>query len=137
MTTNTPAVLPPSRDDPRQVENTLRKRVRWNDPGIATGIAFANSIPMGAFITRVLVEVITGFNGTTPVLSVGSNANIDNLATGADITEATPGINDPTRGLGRSIPAAADQTPKVKLLITDTTAGEAEICITYAGSAPT
>lgn len=137
MTTNTPAVLPPSRDDPRQVENTLRLRFQWNTPGVATGINFANSIPKGAFITRVLIEVITGFNGTTPVMSVGTNGTIDNLATGADIVEATPGINDPTRGLGRSIPAAADVTPKVKLLITDTTAGEAEVCITYAGSAPT
>lgn len=137
MTTNTPAPLPPTRDDPRQVSNTLRKRVRYNDPGIAGGLAFANSIPKGAFIMRVLVEIITTFDGT-PVLTVGTNAsNYDNLANAADVNEGATGINDPTRGLGRSIPANGPVTPFVKLAATAPSQGEAEILIEFAGSAPT
>ena len=43
--------------------------------GISTGIAFANSLPAGAFITGVFVEIVTAFNATlTNVLTVGTVA---------------------------------------------------------------
>jgi len=63
-----------ARQDPRQVVNTLKKTVNYNDPGIATGVAFDNYLPQNAFIENVLTEVVVAFNaGTTNVLTAGTN----------------------------------------------------------------
>lgn len=137
MATNTAQVLPPSRNDPRQVVNTLKKTVNWNDLGIGSGVAFDNSLPEGAFITGVWVEIVTPFNAvTTNVLTVGTNAaTYNNLVAAADINEAVAGVTWVSRGLGQSIALAAAITPYAMYTQTGgaATAGQAVILITYEG----
>ncbi len=137
MATGTAAVLPPARQDPRQVENSLKKTVNFNDAGIATGVAFDNSLPAGAFITGVFVEIVTVFNaGTTNVLTAGTNStSYNNLVAAGDVNEAATGVTQVTRGLGQSIALAADITPYAMYTQTGgaATTGQAVIVITFEG----
>ena len=136
MATNTTPALPPVRLDPRQVANELSITVNYNDASVGTGINFANSLPAGARILDVQVEVITAFNaGTTNVLTVGTNAGVNNIVASTDVNAGSTGVTKVTRGLGRSITAGADKTPQVKFAQTGTaaTAGQAVITITYDG----
>ncbi|MFA6267676.1 MAG: hypothetical protein WC670_18410 [Pseudolabrys sp.] len=126
-----------ARLQPRQVVNTWRKQVNYNDAGIGSGVAGV-VLPIGAFILRVLVEIVTAFNAaTTNVLTVGTNsATYNDIVAAGDVDEATAGVYDVTRGLGRSLTAAADTT--VYVMYTQTgdaaTAGQAEIVIEYEGN---
>lgn len=140
MPTNTPATVPPPRQDSRQVTNTLKKIVNFNDPGIASGVAFDNglpSYPQGAFITRVLVEIVAVFNaGTTNVLTVGTNATTYNdIVNAGDVNEALLGVTDVVRALGRSIAASGDKVIFAKFTQTGTaaTTGQAVIVIEFEG----
>lgn len=136
MTTNTSPALPPSRRDPRQVANTLKRLINYNDVDVALA-AFANSLPLGANITDVQVEVITAFNaGTTNVLTVGTNsASYNNIVAAADVDETAIAVTKVTRGLGQSIAAAAEKPVYAKYAQTGTaaTAGQALVTITYEG----
>lgn len=138
MTTNTTASNPAARQDPRQVTNTLKKTINWSDPGIATGVAFFNALPQGAFITGVWVEVITAFNGTGPALSIGTNSTaFDNIVAAGDVDEATVGVYQVLKGLGRSIAALADMVVYAKLAVSGSpSAGQAVIVIQYEGGWP-
>lgn len=137
MTTNTAPASPPARQDPRQVLNTLTKTVNFNDPGISAGVAFAASLPQGAFIVDVMVEIVTPFNAaTTNVLTVGTNTPTNNnIVNAADVNEAVAGVYIAGRGLGRSLTAAAEIP--VFAMYTQTgaaaTTGQAVIVITYTG----
>ncbi len=135
MATNTAGVQ--IRQDPRQVANTLKKTVNFNDLGIASGLAFEEYLPIGAFILSVLVDVVTAFNaGTTNILTVGSNATTyNNLINSTDVNEAVAGVYDVTRGLGRSITATAVQNMFAKYTQTGAaaTTGQAIIIIVYDG----
>lgn len=137
MATDTAQVVPPARQDPRQVVNSLKKTVNFNDAGISTGLAFDNSIPAAAFILSVLVEIVTVFNAvTTNVLTVGTNSSTyNNMVSAADVNEAATGVTLVTRGLGRSITASADLTPYAMYTQTGTaaTTGQAIIVITFDG----
>jgi len=135
MATGTQGVVP--RQDPRQVSNTLKKTVNFNDVGIAAGLPFENWIPQAAFIIRVLCEIVTVFNaGTTNVLTVGSNAaNYDNIINAGDVNEAAVAVTDVTRALGRSLTAAGNIRPYAKYTQTGgaATTGQAVILIEYEG----
>lgn len=137
MATNTAAILPPPRQDPRQVLNTLRKTVNFNDVGIAAGVAFDNSLPQSSFIGRVLVEIVTAFNAaTTNVLTVGTNStNYDNIVNAGDINETVVGVTEVPRSYGRGLTAAADVTPFAKYTQTGTaaTTGQAIISMWFDG----
>lgn len=137
MATNTAPVAPPVRQDPRQVVNTLKKRFQFNTAGIATGVAFDNSLPMGAVITTVLVEIITAFNAaTTNVLTVGTNSSTyNNLVAASDVNEGATGTTRVDRGIGGAIMRAAELTPYVMYTQSGTaaTTGDAEVTITYEG----
>lgn len=126
-----------ARQDPRQVLNTLKKTVNYNDPGIGTGVAFDNPLPQNAFIENVLVEVVVAFNAvTTNVLTVGTvGAAYNNIVAAADVNEALAGVYQATRGLGRSLTAAGDVLPYAMYTQTGTaaTAGQAIIVIFYEG----
>lgn len=136
MTTNTQPVLPPSRRDPRQVANTLRRTINFNDPDVLAG-TFANSLPLGANILQVQVEIVTVFNGgSTNVLTVGTNATTYNdLVAAADVNEAATGVTLVTRGLGQSIALTAEKAVAAKYTQTGTpaTTGKAIITILYEG----
>lgn len=136
MTTGTLGVA--ARQDPRQVVNTLKKTINWNDSGLTNAgvlasVNFDNSLPIGAFISRVLVEIVTTFNGGG-ILTVGTvAAAYNNLVAAADVNEAVAGVYDVTRGLGRGLTAAADITPVATLTQNGATQGQAIILIEYEG----
>ena len=136
MTTNTAQVLPPVRQDPRQVANTLKKTVNFNDPNITTGVAFDNSLPAGAVILQVMVEIVTVFNAvTTNVLTVGTVATAyNNIVAAGDVNEAATGVTLVTRGLGQSL-TAADVVPFAMYTQSGTaaTTGQAVITILFEG----
>lgn len=103
-----------ARQDPRQVSNTLKKTVNWNDNASGVAAPMANYLPMGAFITLCQVEVVTVFNGTTPTISVGTNATTyNNIVAAGDVTWTAAAVTPVTRGLGRSLTAAGDVLPQV------------------------
>lgn len=135
MPTNT--VGSQNRQDPRQVTNTLKKIVNYNDVGASTGNAFAQYLPQGAFITSVLCEIVTAFNaGTTNPLTVGTNSpSFNNIIAAGDNTPGTPGVYAATRALGRSIANAGDVLPVAMYAPTGTAAstGQAVIVIEYEG----
>lgn len=124
-----------ARQDPRQVVNTLKKTVNWNDNASAVAAAFANYLPRGAFISRVLMEVVTTFNGTSPSLVVGTvGAAYNNIIATGDVNLAAVGIYDATRALGRSLANAADVLPFALYTATGSpTQGQAVIVIEYEG----
>lgn len=135
MPTNT--VGSQNRQDPRQVTNTLKKIVNYNDVGVSTGNAFAQYLPQGAFITSVLCEIVTAFNagGTNP-LTVGTNSpSFNNIIAAGDNTPGTPAVYDATRGLGRSLTAAGDVLPVAMYAPTGgaPTTGQAVIVIEFEG----
>ena len=102
-----------ARQDPRQVTNTLKKTINWNDAATGVAVPFANYLPQNAFLTGVWVEVVTLFNGTTPTLTVGTNpTTYNNIVAAADVTwtAAAAAINI-ARGLGRALTAAGDVLP--------------------------
>jgi len=126
-----------ARQDPRQVANTLKKTINWNDPGVIAGTPFDNPLPQNAFILRVLVEIVVAFNAaTTNVLTVGTvGATYNNIVAAADVNEAVAGVYDVTRALGRALTAAADVLPYAQYTQTGTaaTAGQAIIVIEFEG----
>lgn len=124
-----------ARQDPRQVVNTLKKTVNWNDNASAVAAAFANYLPKGAFITRVLMEVVTTFNGTSPTLVVGTvGTAYNNMIAAGDVNLAAAGIYDATRALGRSLASAADVLPFALYTATGSPSqGQAVIVIEYEG----
>ena len=137
MATNTPPAYPQARRQAWQVTNTLKKTVNFNDPNIASGVAFDESLPAGAFIISVTVEIVTAFNaGTTNVLTIGTNgATYNNIVASGDVTPGTPSVAQPTRGLGRSLAASAETPVFAKYTQTGTaaTAGQAVVVIEYEG----
>ncbi len=127
-----------ARQDPRNVSNTIRKTVNFNDTGIGTGVAIGpDALPQGAFILGVWVEIVTVFNAvTTNVLTVGTNAtSYNNIVNAGDVNEAATGVTMVTRGLGRSLAAAADTQVFVMYTQTGTaaTTGQAVIVIEFEG----
>lgn len=134
MATGTAAIIPPARQDPRQVANTLRHTINWDDAGVAAGVPFANSLPQGAFILDVLVEIVTTFDGNAPVLTVGTvGPAYNNIVAAADVNEGAAAVTRVTTGLGRGLAAAGDVTPFAKLALDGATKGQAVIAILYEG----
>lgn len=137
MATGTAQVSPPVRRDSRQLVNSLKKTVNFNDAGIATGVAFDNSLPQGSFITQVLCEIVTVFNAaTTNVLTVGTvAAAYNNIIAAGDVNEGATGVTAVATGLGRSLTAAGDVTPFAMYTQTGAaaTTGQAVIVILYEG----
>lgn len=137
MATNTLPAFPQSRRQAQQIINTLTKTVNYNDAGISSGISFAESLPIGAFIVGWYVEVVTAFNAvSTNVLTVGTNStSYNDIVNSADVTEGTTGVYAGTRGWGRSLAATAEKAVFAKYTQTGTaaTAGQAVIVILYTG----
>src|SRR5215471_7365762 len=104
MTTNTTPSFPPARRDPRQLTNTLKRTVNFTDSDVLQ-FSFQNSLPQGAFITNVLVEVVTAFNAvTTNQMSVGTNTtSFNNIIANGDVAMNSTGVTKVSRGLGRSL----------------------------------
>jgi hypothetical protein len=124
-----------ARQDPRQVSNTLKKTINWNDAATGVAVPMANYLPMGAYIMLCSVEVVTIFNGTTPTITVGTNAGSwNNIVAAADVTWTATGVTAVVRGLGRSLTAAGDVLPMVTWNATGApSAGQAIVVIEFEG----
>lgn len=139
MASNITNVLPPARVDPRQVVNYISKTLNFNDSGISTGVSFAASLPAGAIILDVHVEILTAFNaGATNQIFVGTNATTyTNICNGsADVNAAVVQDNVVTRGWGsRLANGGVDVTPFAMYTQTGAaaTTGKAVVTIAYTG----
>lgn len=135
MATGTAGVA--ARQDPRQVVNTLKKTVNFNDVGIAAGVAFDNYLPQAAFISSVLTEIVVAFNaGTTNVLTAGTvSTAYNNIVAAGDVNPALAGVYPSTRAFGRALTAAAAVLPFAKYTQTGgaATTGQAIIEIEFEG----
>lgn len=138
MTTNTPGSQ--ARQDPRQVSNTIRALLNFNDPGVAVGVQIG-VLPQGAFMLLLMVEIITAFNAaTTNPISVGTvAAAYNNLHAAGDNTPGTPGIYpSPAAKLGRAAANAGDTPVFLKYTPTGAaaTTGLAVIILEFEGNFP-
>lgn len=109
-----------------QQAHYFRKRVNFNDAGIASGVYFG-TIPAGAMIIQQNIRVNTAFNaGTTNAINVGTTAGGSQLFTDA----ATAGARLPTVA---NLSFATDTDLFVSYTQTGTvaTAGQADIVIEY------
>jgi hypothetical protein len=112
----------------------IRKTVTLNDLVLAgaTGV-LVGTIPAGAFPIATLVRVETLFNaGSTNVLTVGTNATVDNLAGAADVTEGSTQTQSITTGAGLSLTTDTDVFVKYAQTGTPASTGQATVLVTYA-----
>lgn len=99
--------------------------ISFDTTGIATGVKLID-LPEGVIVTRATAVVKTAFNaGTTNVLTVGTNSDVDDLLGSSDITEGTAGAYTVNKFVeyneAKTVKAKYTQTG------TDATAGKAEI----------
>jgi hypothetical protein len=81
-----------ARQNHMQVTHYLRKRVNFNDAGVATGV-LVGTLPAGAQIVDCLVNITTVFNAaTTNVMNVGTTGTGAEVATSAVIIAGTAGV---------------------------------------------
>lgn len=121
-----------ARVQPRQVVNTWRKQINWNDPSNGVNVA-GLVVPMGAFILMVLVEIVNAFDGAASLL-VGSNAGANNIVAAGDVNELATGVYNVTRAVGRSLTFAADTAVATRLTSAGATVGQAEVVMIYEGN---
>lgn len=131
MATNTAQIL--NRQDPRQVTNTLKRTINFNDTDIADG-AFELGLPQGAGIQSVMVEIVTAFDAV-PVLVLGTVASAyNNMLAAGDVDPTVAGVTFSVKGAGRGLTASAPVIPHTKVTFTGTpTVGQAIITIFYEG----
>lgn len=136
MATNLTPAFPPARKDPRQVGNTLKRTLNFNDGDIAQ-FSFANSLPLGAFILSVQAFVVTAFaGGTGTAITIGTNSTtFNNISASGTIVPGTVGMYTPVIGLGPVLAASADTPVFGTLTFTGgpLTAGQVVIVIEFEG----
>jgi hypothetical protein len=110
----------------------LRKRVNYNDSGVATGV-LVGTLPAGAIITDVTTLIATAFNAaTTNVMNVGTTTTGAEVGASAQILAGAAGSKKPTayQSLG---PMAADTDIWVSYTQTGTaaTTGIGYVVVSY------
>ena len=118
-----------------QMPHSLRKLVNFNDAGVAAGV-LVGTIPAGAIITSVIVEVATAFNAaTTNVLTVGTTGTGTDLMTSAETISGTIGQKAAAtyKGTAAAAPVANDTDIFVAYSQTGTaaTTGVAYVLVTF------
>lgn len=121
-----------ARNQPRQVLNTWRQQINWNDANNGVNVARL-VLPIGAFIVGVYAEIVAAFDGAASII-MGTNANANNIIAAGDLNEAAIGVTEVTRGYGRSLTAAADVTVATRLTSAGATVGQAELVMLYEGN---
>lgn len=99
--------------------------IKFNTTGASTGVELCK-LPANVAIVKATAVVKTAFNaGTTNVLTVGANDDIDDILGTSDITEGTAG----TYAVNKFVTYNAAKTVKAKFTETGTaaTTGEADI----------
>ena len=118
-----------------QQQHYLRKRVNFNDAGVASGV-LVGTLPAGAIIDFASEIVIaTAFNAaTTNVLVVGTVDDDDGFAASAGTLSGATGFKGNLTGALTGIPLAADKVVYVKYTQTGTaaTTGKAHIVLKFA-----
>lgn len=110
----------------------IRKTVKFDTTGIASGIVIG-TLPKGAQITHVAVNVTTAFNAaTTNVLTIGTTATGGEIATNAENAAGTAGYKQPVAGQALAVPTAdKDVYMSYTQSGTAATAGSATAVISY------
>jgi hypothetical protein len=105
----------------------FRKRVNYNDAGIANGVLFG-TLPAGAMITALNVRVNTAFNaGTTNALNAGTTGNGTQIFTDAATAGArSPAVPNLSFATDTDIFLSYAQTGGAA------TAGQADVVLSYA-----
>ncbi len=104
--------------------------VSFNTQGIATGVSLVD-IPANCIITRAVCKVKTVFNAeTTNVLTIGTDAGVNDLLGASDITEGTLGAYQKQTWLETG---AAKKTVKAKYTQSGNvaTTGKAEVYVFF------
>lgn len=106
----------------------IRRTVSYDAAQIAAGIPIG-ALEAGAIPLRTSVYIETLFNGTTPLIVIGSAAVADALATSAQVAPATAGYKPSATFTGGGTPAygvplAANTVFYLKGTFTNTTAGK-------------
>ena len=118
-----------------QMTHSLRKLVTFADSGVTTGV-LVGTLPAGAIITNVVVQIATVFNAaTTNVLAVGTTGTGTDLMTSAEAIAGTQGQKTAAayKGTTASNPLAADTDIFVSYTQTGAaaTTGIAYVIVTY------
>lgn len=111
----------------------FRKRVNWNDAGIAAGVNIG-TLPAGAVLVGAAVRVNTAFNAaTTNVLTCGTTATGGEVLASAVALAGATGFKAATSGTAFAATFAADQDLFVSFTQSGTaaTAGQADIIVSY------
>lgn len=111
----------------------FRKRVNWNDAGIATGVLIG-TIPNGALLIDAGVRVTTAFNAaTTNVLQMGTTATGGEILASAVTLAGATGFKKATSGTAFSALVSADTDIYVSYTQTGTaaTTGLADLFVAY------
>ncbi len=132
VTTNTPRELP------FPAVGAISKRIAFNTTDIATAqTVVVGHLPEGAFVTDVVVKVVTAFDaGSTNVLVVGTGSSnnelIDAATANKSIDETSATFQRSTLGSGYLVGAGGE---KVFVQYTQTgtaaTAGDAIVAVQY------
>lgn len=99
--------------------------IAYNTTGASTGVALCE-LPAGIIVTKAVAVVKTAFDaGTTNVLTVGANDDIDDILGSGDVTEGTAAAY----AVNKFVEYGTAKTIKAKYTETGTaaTAGAADI----------
>lgn len=139
MTTNTAGTT--ARQDPRQVVNTLKRTLNFNDSDVAQAaigtLPSGNDLPQNAQVLDVTVQVVTAFNAaTTNQLTLGTNSNSwNNFIVNTDVNLAATGVTSVKRGAGAVFTSGSDTALYAVFTQSGTaaTAGQAIITVWFEG----
>jgi hypothetical protein len=115
------------------VVHVLRKTVTLNDLILAGAVGvLVGTLPANSFLLQAYVRVETIFNaGSTNVLTVGTNAAVNDIAAAADITEGSLQTQLIPTGAGLTLNNDTDVFVKYVQTGTPATTGQATIIVGY------
>lgn len=74
--------------------HAMQQVVTFDQTNIASGVPAPNSIPQDSQYFATIVTVTAAFNGTTPVLVVGTNSSsFNNMVASGDLDESATGTH--------------------------------------------
>lgn len=112
----------------------IKGDLSWNTPGITTGVKIG-TLPQNAELLPGKWKVVVAFDGTTPILVIGTTqANANEILAAGDIAEGTPGAGVANTGLNINT-ATGPVDIWAKLTAAGATQGRAVIILPYAGAA--
>lgn len=116
-----------------QVVHYFRKRVNYNDAGIAAGVN-CGTLPAGAMLVMAAVRVNTAFNAaTTNVLQMGTTATGGEILASAVVLAGATGFKTATSGTAFAATFATDTDIFVSYTQTGAvaTTGQADLMVGY------